>query len=150
VRPINTQTKVEQVYYMIQQEHGSPPLPQSVVGFLLLISCRALWSGRCREWQQYNFMTQQHCQVFKGVNIFQARTNLLIKWVWILRLFYCIDGWRGCKIGKLCFLPVTIRPMPQLLGKTARSFVYHVRGWCRWSCEFRKCWAIFSLNGVKI
>jgi hypothetical protein len=58
--------------------------------------------------------------VFKGVNIFQARTNLLIKWVWILRLFYCIDGWRGCKIGKLCFLPVTIRPMPQLLGKTAR------------------------------
>jgi len=27
------------VNYKIEQEHGSTPLPQSVVGFLLLISC---------------------------------------------------------------------------------------------------------------
>ena len=63
------------------RKHKSTPLPQSVVGVLLLISCScevedaANWSNTISRFNQLHQTVQ-----FKDVNIFQARTNLLNKW----------------------------------------------------------------------
>jgi hypothetical protein len=71
------------VKYMINQEYGSTPLPQSVVGFFLLFGSFLVamkWEMQGMAAIQFHDATTPP-NVFKGVNIFQARRNLLSKWV---------------------------------------------------------------------
>jgi hypothetical protein len=66
-----------EVNYMINQEHRSTPLPQCVEGSFL---AAMKWEMQAMAAIQFHDATTPP-KVFKGVNIFQARRNLLNKWV---------------------------------------------------------------------
>jgi hypothetical protein len=66
------------VNYMIKREHRSTPLPQSVVGSYYSFLVAMKWEMHGMAAIQFHDATIPP-KVLKGVNIFQARMNLLIK-----------------------------------------------------------------------